>query len=404
MLRGLLASAGSAARPGCWPTLAAAGYPRRVRIALVVESFEPAGGGVEQVVWKVAHGLAEAGDRVHVIARRGVDAPGVQLHRVAAPSFWQPIRVAAFARGAARRVRSGGPDGPFDVVHAFCRCLALDVFHAGGGSHADYMLHTYGPAGAAWRRLSPRHAVQLALERRIFRDPGAVIQCVSKMVAGEIARRFGVPDERLVVLYNGVDADRFDPARHAADRAALRAELACDGEPVSVWLLAGSGWRRKGLATALRALASCPDRTTRLWVAGSDAPAAWQAQARQLGVADRVRFLGARDDMERVYAAADGLLLPTRYDAFGLVCLEAAAAGLPVVTSAAAGAAELIGEAGAVVSDPDDHAAFAAALDRLADPERRRRLGELGRSIAVQHDWSRHVAQLRELYHRRRRS
>jgi glycosyltransferase involved in cell wall biosynthesis len=113
-----------------------------------------------------------------------------------------------------------------------------------------------------------------------------------------------------------------------------------------------------------------------------------------------VRFLGPRQDLERIYAAADALLLPTRYDAFGLVCLEAAACGLPVVTSAAAGAAELVGKAGAIVSDPEDAAAFAEAMDRLSDAPLREKLGDIALGVAAANDWDAHVAKLRALYRR----
>ena len=368
-----------------------------MRVALVVERFEPASGGVENVVWKVAHGLAESGDEVHVLARRGSDSSAVELHRIPVPTFWQPLRVGAFSLRARRESRRAG----FDLVHSFCRTRHQDVFHSGGGSHADYMLHAYGRAGAVRRRASPRHALQLHMEERIFRDSRQLIQCVSRMVRDQIARRFAVADERLVVIHNGVDAARFDPDRNRAARPTLRAELGVGDE--SVWLFVGSGWRRKGLDTALRALAEAADRDAWLWVAGNDDAAPWHRLASQLGVASRVRFLGPRPDIEQVYAAADGLLLPTRYDAFALVVLEACAAGLPVITSASAGAAELLGEAGRVVADAEDAASFADALGRLSDPRLRQRMGELGRKSAAKHDWRTHVEKLRALYARVRR-
>lgn len=377
-----------------------------MRVALVVEGFRPAG-GVEQVVWQVARGLRDAGDEVHVVAREGTPMPGVVLHRVAAPAVWQPLRVASFALGAARAVGPRGGPAPaargrrFDVVHAFCRAWRQDVFHAGGGSHADYMLHTYGARRAAWRRAAPRHALQLALERRLFADPRVTVQCVSHMVAGEIAGRHGVSPGRLPVVYNGVDVGRFAPERLTASRARLRRELGAPAGDASVWLLAGSGWRRKGLDVALRALALCDDRGAQLWVAGADAPAPWVRLAERLGVGGRVRFLGPRDDLEAVLAAADGLLHPSRYDAFGLVCLEAAAAQRPVVLSARTGAAELLAGAGRVVEDPEDARAFARSLDALSDRALREALGERARRVAAEHDWRRHVEELRALYARR---
>lgn len=366
-----------------------------MKVTLVVERFAPSAGGVEQVVQQVARGLRDAGDEVRVIARRGEAVRGVRLDRLDSPAVWQPLRVGLFAARVARRVARLRARGETDVVHSFCRTLSQDVFHAGGGCHADYMRHTYGERGRRWRRLSPRHALQLSLERRIFGDPRIVVQCPSAMVAREIGRRYAVAADRLRIVHNGVDVERFGRVS-AAEGAALRKEL--QGGPGPVWLFAGSGWSRKGLDTALRALAAAREKTAELWVAGADAPAPWLARAGWLGVSDRVRFLGARSDMERLYAAADGLLLPTRYDAFGLVCLEAAAAGRPVVTSARAGAAEVLGDGGVVVADPENVAGFAEALDALAEPGRRRTRGEAGRAAAARLDWPHQVEALRRLY------
>jgi UDP-glucose:(heptosyl)LPS alpha-1,3-glucosyltransferase len=303
-----------------------------VRIALVIERFEPQG-GVEGAAWQLAHGLVAAGDEVHVVARRSVAAPAIHIHPVSVSAAWQPARVAAFSRAAAR----AAPRGAVDVVHSFSRTRHQDVVSADGGSQAADMERQYTGLGRHTRRLSPRHAILLAIESRVFADPSQLILCPSRFVADEIATRHGVARQRLTVIPYGVDLERFAPALRTTAGAQLRKEFGAEQAPV--WLLVGSGWRRKGLGTALRALALGRVREAVLWVAGSDAPAAWQAPAAALGVASRVRCLGQRSDVERLYAAADALLLPTRYDAFGAVCLEAAAAGLPVVTSSGAAAA-----------------------------------------------------------------
>jgi UDP-glucose:(heptosyl)LPS alpha-1,3-glucosyltransferase len=282
------------------------------------------------------------------------------------------------------------------VVHSFSRTRHQDVYRAGGGSHADYLARSHRPLGRALRRLSPRHAVLLGIERRVFSDPHQVIQCNSEMVQAQIARRYGVPSQRLVVIPNGVDLDRFHPGRRRSEGARLRVDLGVGRGPV--WLLVGSGLRRKGLDTALRALARGRSRDAELWVAGRDRVEPWRARATELGVAGRVRFLGQRADVESLYAAADALLLPTRYDAFANATLEAAAAGIPVVTSGANGAADFVREAGRVVQDPSDVAGFADALDALADPARRASLGRRARETAEGLSWERHVEALRGLY------
>jgi len=364
-----------------------------VRIAVVIERFEPQG-GVEGAAWQLAHGLAAAGDDVHVVARRSLPAAAIQSHPVAVSTAWQPARVATFSRAA----RRAAPRGAFDIVHSFSRTRHQDVYSADGGSHAAYMERQYSRLGHAARRFSPRHAILLAIEARVFADPTQTVLCPSRFVAEDIAVRHGVPRERLEVIPYGVDLARFDPAFRSTARTTVRAELDTGDDPV--WLLVGSGWRRKGLDTALRALASSRAGDTMLWVAGSDAPAAWQARAAALGVAARVRFLGPRSDVERLYAAADALLLPTRYDAFGAVCLEAAAAALPVVTSSAAGAAEILGEGAVVVADAGDATGFAAALETLRDPAVRRARGAAGRQQAEQHGIATRIAAVRALYAR----
>jgi UDP-glucose:(heptosyl)LPS alpha-1,3-glucosyltransferase len=113
-----------------------------------------------------------------------------------------------------------------------------------------------------------------------------------------------------------------------------------------------------------------------------------------------VRFLGPRSDVESVYAAADALILPTRYDAFANATLEAAASGLPVLTSGTNGASALLAPGAIVVEDPEDVAGFAAGLDELGDPARRSELARAGRDVALGQSWLAHVAALRRLYRR----
>lgn len=344
----------------------------------------------------MAQGLAAAGDDVHVFARRGTPDKSVTLHSLAVPSFWQPLRVVAFSRSAAAATRSD-----FDVVHSFSRTRHQDVYRAGGGSHADFLDRAYSARGARWRRISPRHAVLLAIEARIFADESQLVQCNSEMVRDELQRRYRIADSRLAVIANGVDLERFHPELRAQHRDSVRRELGVtDATPA--WLLAGSGFHRKGVDTALRALAHARD-TGELWVVGRDDPDPWRALAAELGVGERVRFLGLRGDMPALYGAADALVLPTRYDAFANVCLEAAACGLPVVTTAANGAARWFGAAGLTLDDAEDWEGLAKLLEELCEPERRSAWGAAARGRAETQSWARHVTQLRELYARVRR-
>ena len=356
-----------------------------MRIALVCERFEPGAGGVESVACHLARELGRRGRAPTVVCRvqRGALPPGVSLELLRVPRFWQPLRVRRFSARAAAVTES------FDIVHGLARTRRQHIYRAGGGCHAAYMERAYARPGL--HRLSPRHRAILGIEEAVLRDPGQLIQCNSRMVAAELRARYAIPAERLVTLYNGVDTEHFRPDGHERER--VRAELDLRG-PVA--LLAGSGFRRKGLDRALRGLSQSGVEAT-LLVAGRDDARPFRRLAARLGVADRVRFLGLRDDLPRLYAAADLFVLPTRYDAFANVCLEAMAAGLAVATTRANGAAELIEPAVNGFLYDDD---FAPAFERLADPAKLRDVGRAARQTAEQHSWARHTDAVLELYGR----
>jgi UDP-glucose:(heptosyl)LPS alpha-1,3-glucosyltransferase len=221
------------------------------------------------------------------------------------------------------------------------------------------------------------------------------------MVRQELQDRYGIEAGRIRVIPNGVDTQAFHPDNRDRDATTLRDELGVKDAPV--WLFAGSGFPRKGLDTALRALARAQRTDSVLWVVGADAPGPWQRLADRLGVGSRVRFLGFREDMSALYAAADALLLPTRYDACANVCLEAAASGIPVVTSTTNGAADVLGDGSMTIEGPENVDAFARALNRLSDAQTRTRLGALARAATQRLSWDSHVTELRGLFAEARR-
>ena len=392
---------------GITDTLARPDEEPALRIAIVIERFVPGAGGVENVAWRVAHELARQSEDVTVIARESASArtreaaraetgaaAAIEVERLGVPRFWQPLRVALFSRAAAR----AQTPGRFDVVHGFARTRRQDLYRAGGGSHGDYLVRSHTGLALAARRLSPRHRTLLALERSVFRDPHQRIQCASRLVAESLVRDEGVPRERILLLPNAVDAEAFASPGAVRDGARLRRSL--DPHAERIWLLAGSGWRRKGLATALEAVARVRDDGLRLWIAGRDDPGPWRGRVDALGLSEQVRFLGACAAMPALYQAVDGLLLPTRYDPFANVTLEAAAAGLPIVTSAANGAAEWLAPELRVVALAEDAGGFAQAIESLRERASRRALGERARARARPLDWPGHVAALREEYRR----
>jgi glycosyltransferase involved in cell wall biosynthesis len=260
--------------------------------------------------------------------------------------------------------------------------------------HAAFRQVARGPAPGLAGRL--RHAYQRACtrfnslaERYVYQRRSQTIIAISSRIRDELVQAAAIDPGRIQVVRNGVDPEEFRPPHDAAERADLRRRLALPAGPLV--LFAGDlRSARKGLGALLRALLLLPD-SVRLAVAGDAHGSPFVEEARALGLAERVVFLGFRRDMPLLMRAADLFAFPARYEPFSLVVLEAMASGLPVVTTAAAGASELLiqGVNGVVLEDPDDQRALAGAIQGiLDDSEHGRAMGEAARTTALQHTWS----------------
>jgi UDP-glucose:(heptosyl)LPS alpha-1,3-glucosyltransferase len=375
-----------------------------MRIALVSYTYSSTRGGVERVVWTLARTLAARGHEAHVVCHRqdsGADGDGIVVHEVPATTWSSALRYTSFARNAAAFLRST----TFDLVQGFGRTYVQDIVRVGGGSHWEYLLRTQpsmrSALGRAFRRWNPRDRAILALERRCFAPGGyRKVVCVSRRVRDEMKRYFNVPDSALIVIYNGVDTGRFTPGVREERRAAERARLGLKGDELAV-LFAGTGFERKGLRYAVEAAARVmKDAPVRLLVAGRGPTGSYARLARRLGADDRVVFLGETGDIQGLYAASDVFVLPTLYDPFPNACLEAMACGVPVITTAVTGVAEIVepGVDSLVVESGDCVADIADGLRTLLDPKRREAMGIAARRKAELHSLESNLAQNLALY------
>jgi UDP-glucose:(heptosyl)LPS alpha-1,3-glucosyltransferase len=254
--------------------------------------------------------------------------------------------------------------GGWDVLFSLERVWACDVYRAGDGVHAAWLerRRQFEPPWRGWfRGLQRMHREILELECALFTGGARRVIANSQMVKDEILRLFGTPDDHVHVVHNGVPPIAEEPGA----REKVRDELGL-GPADFVALFAGSGWERKGLRDAVAAVNRLKTPAT-LLVAGRD-------ELRGRPASGRVRLLGAVPGrrMRSIFAAADVFVLPTRYDPFSNACLEAMAAGLPVITTTANGFAEILerGVEGEVV-EPGQVAALRTALEAWADPMRR---------------------------------
>jgi UDP-glucose:(heptosyl)LPS alpha-1,3-glucosyltransferase len=343
----------------------------RLRVAIVRQRYNPYG-GAERVTERMLRALEDAGAEPTLIARRAEGWGARRLIEVDPFYLGSAWRDASFARAARRAWKGGG----FDLVQSHERIPGCDIYRAGDGVHAEWLEirrgaseSAAGPFQQARAALDPYHRYACAAERRMFAHPAlrAVI-CNSTMVRGEIERRFGVAPQKIHVIHNGVDLDYFHPRHRAGLRTAARAELGA-GAAEFVFLFVGSGFWRKGLDAAIDALARSADKRFVLAVAGRDRQAArFARRAHAAGLGDRVRFLGGREDVRRLYAGADCFILPTRYDPLPSAVLEALAMGLPAIVGRRSGAAEIVrhGECG-WICEPGGVGALAHMMREAAD-------------------------------------
>jgi UDP-glucose:(heptosyl)LPS alpha-1,3-glucosyltransferase len=352
-----------------------AGADRQLRIALIRAKYNPFG-GAERFVQTTVEALADEGVSMTVLTRAwpetsvaSGDAPAVDYVILNPRYVTSTGRDKSFAAAIEQHLSHTH----YDLVQSHERIVGCDVFRAGDGVHATWLEHRRRVSSGLKQlgvRLNAHHRYLLATERAMFESPKlrAVI-CNSQMVKADILRHFDIDPAKLRVILSGVDTTVFHAGLRELHRAQTRKSLRIP-KAAPVALFVGSGFERKGLIGFLMGLAdqSGHARLTRESVRGivvghDKHLTRFQSFADQLGLSDRVSFVGGVNDVRPFYAAADIFVLPTLYDPLPNACLEAMACGLPVITSTGSGAAELItnGVEGFVV-DALDTPAIADAI------------------------------------------
>ena len=365
-----------------------------MRIALLTRRFDANGGGTERDLLVTAQALAAAGHQVTIYADDVRGSRGdFKVRRVTALPFGRALRLLSFGFCAAPLARREGAE----LVVSFARATEADIVRSGGGVHASYVRAARRwrtPVGSALMRLNPYHRAQIVLERAAFRS--RTIRCaiaVSELVRRDLVETFALPPSKTITLYNGVDLTRFAPNRDKSLARKMRAEFGLREDSRAVAFI-GHGFARKGLGFLLEAWPKFDSRTC-LIVAGADrAASAYRRRAIGKGIGERVIFVGAGIDIARLLAAADGVALPSLFEPFGNVVLEAMAAGVPALCSKQTGAAELIPPAlrELVVEDPTDVEELVSRLTWLLNLQAD--VAQVTRAIAEQYSWERHNTKL----------
>lgn len=344
-------------------------------------------GGMERAAAEVLTRLAPRVDLTVIARVCDLGGARVQWMPVRVPQRPAILRTWAFAREARARERRAACTVTNSIGAA---ALDADVITA-QFCHAAFTARFGGLRGgsgarALWQRFAQSRFV--AEERHAYgsRRLSRVI-AVSEGTSRELQEFYGVPAARIAVIPNGVDRAQFRPAASAAAQRALRETL---GLPRDAFLalFVGGDWERKGVRDAIAAVAGLAD--THLVVLGRGDAEAMGEVARRAGAAGQVTFAPPSPTPEAYYAACDAFCFPSRYEAFSLVTLEAAAAGLPIVAHAINGTEELVrdGENGWLV--PVGAESLREKLVVLRDDAAlRARLSAGAVASAARYDWAR---------------
>jgi UDP-glucose:(heptosyl)LPS alpha-1,3-glucosyltransferase len=335
---------------------------RTWRIAFLRRRFSPTG-GAERYLLRLASGLATQGHQLTLYCEDWSPREN-PFQKVVKIDSKDPISYAAKIGTMPLRDRH-------DLVFSLERVPKCDIYRAGDGVHADWLAYrqAFHPVRGRLRTLLRAKNRDLCrLEAQVFAPGGAKrLICNSRFVAEQIMNRFGYPEDRIDIIYNGVPYRDFSKG----DRVLGRRKLGLSPDDYVV-LLVGAGAERKGHAIARQAVRALRSKHAKLVIVDSPPPVA----------------------MPHVYAAADVFLLPTLYDPFANVTLEALAAGLPVITSAQNGASEIIESEknGFILPRADDDKLLVHLLKYLAEPEHRAAFREPAQALAQQFDLSRNIS------------
>lgn len=276
----------------------------KFRLALVRQKYRP-DGGAERFVSRALEALDSSHLQLNVITRewQGPVKPDWQIH-ICNPRKWGRI---SRERGFANAARALWQRESFDLVQSHERIPGCDLYRAGDGVHRRWLQQRSRilPAWKSRLLFADRyHRYVMQAEREMYEDPhlrGVI--CNAEMIKREIIEDFGLPADKIHVIYNAIDNQRFLPPGEETF-AALRAKWQLPLQATCL-IYVGSGFERKGLAAAIRAIAPT-DRYLLVVGKDKDQPR-YQALAKSLNCEARVRFFGMQSETLPFYQMADGL-------------------------------------------------------------------------------------------------
>lgn len=314
-----------------------------MKLCFLIYTYFPYGGQQRDFMRVVKESL-QRGHEVHVFAFKweGIVPEGVHWHRVPIRGLSRQARYRFFTRHVKEQLN----DLRADCVIGFTKMPLLDIYFAADSCFLEKAQTQRG----AYYRFTPRYRHFHTYENEVF-GPRSKTRALllSDLQRRAYLKHYPDCEQRLQLLPPGISPDRKVLERDVQLRTEFREEFTSDASELLI-LQVGSGFRVKGVDRSLKAIAALPDtlrKRVRYILVGQDKARRFLLQASRLGLDGQVQILPGREDIPRFFAGCDLLLHPAYEESAGYVLLEAAIAGLPVLTTASCGYASYIEKAAA---------------------------------------------------------
>lgn len=381
---------------------------KKIRFATAILDFSRRKGGAEGYLIDLCTRMIGEGYEVHVYGEHKLEEiPGIHFHPIKTIPFPKSLHLLSFAVRATREIKDGG----YDITFGVGNTLDADVLQPHGGVHWAWFwrsLNAYNNP-MLWvikflgRILSLKQWVSGWIEDTPYKKRNfSKVVAISQMVKQDIIQCYGVPSDRITVVYNGVDLERFHPRNHQY-REEIRRRHAI-GEEIII-LFVSNNFRMKGLGFLIKALSGLKKEghpPFKLLVLGRDRKAPYLRLVKKIGISEGVIFTGLTDEVEKYYGAADLLVHPTFYDACSLTVLEALASGLPVITTSFNGASGIItpGQEGLILSNPRDGKTLEQQISFFLNAEAREKASIAARRLMECYSIERNFREMENIFHK----
>jgi UDP-glucose:(heptosyl)LPS alpha-1,3-glucosyltransferase len=365
------------------------------KIAVVIPKYGLVG-GAEQFASELTKRLSsQAGYDFHVFANRWQNmSNGINFHSVPIISFPKFLTTISFAYFTRRQLSKDN----FSLVHSHERIFAADIFTLHGIPHR-YWVHN-----VRQKKMSLYDLATAWVEKKLVTQGNCQkFIAVSNLTRDIFLQEYNIDPQRVIVIHPGVDLNDYATADKKLIRAEIRKKYGFSPEEPII-LFASMNFEIKGLDAIMLALAKLKarNRNFKFLIAGKGDTGKYSKIARQSNIAEEVRFTGkvSREELIKFYLAGDMYIMLSKFDTFGMVVLDAMAAGLPIIISDNVGARDLVreGENGFVVNDTSDADYIAAKIEALLDENIRRTIVQAAYHTAEQNTWDMVTAKYQEIY------